>query len=383
MTSEFVNLYSDKLFNRYNRADLPVSRGDQDGWPYLQTSSLLRIFPAAAEPHIKMTTPSASSSSSASVSARPESNSSWLQTFWPVCVGGLVVVGCVVALGWRGLRQAPATVAVQQPDTEAAKLWREAAQQLAQSHLAEARVLSSNRVALAASQAQIGDSLAKLCTLDSQLVATAATQASAIRSLAQETTNLVPTVRQTLKEGFAEAASQTRTDTVKLQTQVAEVAANQRALLDRFVGPTNMPNLVLAVPGVRTRACGNSILLTFDDGLFLHGTYFKRDAESRLREVAKALAQLSTPLRIEVIGCADDDRAFKSWTAQFEESLALSRAMVVVKYFIELGAIAPKRLAALSSDAANRPFPGDTPQNRAKNRTVMLRILTPEAPLGG
>jgi flagellar motor protein MotB len=95
-----------------------------------------------------------------------------------------------------------------------------------------------------------------------------------------------------------------------------------------------------------------------------------------LQAVAKALAQVSTPLRIEVIGCADDDRAFKGWTARFEESLALGRATAVVDYFIELGLFEPKRLAALSGGATNRPFPSDSAQNRARNRTAVLRLST-------
>jgi flagellar motor protein MotB len=100
-----------------------------------------------------------------------------------------------------------------------------------------------------------------------------------------------------------------------------------------------------------------------------------------LQAVAKALAQVSPPLRIDVIGCADDNRFFGSWTARFEESLSLERATAVVNYFIELGLFAPKRLAALSSSCANRPFPSDTVQNRAKNRTAVLRIWTEEKPM--
>jgi flagellar motor protein MotB len=95
------------------------------------------------------------------------------------------------------------------------------------------------------------------------------------------------------------------------------------------------------------------------------------------------LAQVCPPLRIEVIGCADDDRAFRSRTARFEESLALERASAVVDYFIDLGLIAPKRLVALSSGGANRPFPSDTVQNRAKNRTAVLRLSTDEKPIEG
>ena len=142
-----------------------------------------------------------------------------------------------------------------------------------------------------------------------------------------------------------------------------------------------MPNLALALPRVRTKTLGNSILLTFDDGLFLHGTCFKPDAKSRLQAVAKALAQVSPPLRIDVIGCADDDRVLKRWTAQFEESLALDRATAVANYFLALGLFAPNRLAALSSSCANRPFSSDTVHNRAKNRTAVLRISTEEKPM--
>jgi flagellar motor protein MotB len=302
-----------------------------------------------------------------------------------------VVICCVLALAWQAHWQAPANARPQPHDTEIAKTWREAAQQLVESLLAEVRVLNSNQAALATSQVQIGAGLAKLSNIDTQLAALASTQASASRglaaaqtALAQETTNLVASLRQTFQQGLAEATSQSRADTEKLQTQIAEVAASHRALLDRLSeGSTNVPNLAFALLGVRTKIYGNSILLTFDDGLFLHGTCFKPDAKSRLQAVAKALAQVSTPLRIEVIGCADDDRVFKRWTARFEESLALERASAVVNYFIELGLFAPKRLAALSSRGTDRPFPSDTVQNRAKNRTAVLRISTEEKPLAG
>ncbi|MGO8928712.1 MAG: hypothetical protein ACLQU3_17740 [Limisphaerales bacterium] len=110
-------------------------------------------------------------------------------------------------------------------------MWRETAQQLMQSQLAEARFLNSNQAAFATSQAQIGAGLVKLSDIDTQLAASASNQASATRglaaaqtALAQETTNLGTSLRQTFHQGFAQAASQSRADTVKLQTQVAEVA---------------------------------------------------------------------------------------------------------------------------------------------------------------
>ena len=444
MEGDLLNTYSDALFEVYNRANDLCKKGSQNGWPYCETETGLRVFQTAAEPHVGGTAQAATSSSSPSAPPRRQTRLIWLQTFWPVGVGALVVICCVLALAWQAHRQSQANVRLQHQDLEIAKAWREAAQQLVQSLTADLRVLNSNQAAIAASQAQIGAGLAEIGNTETKLAALASTQAarhpglaeprrprmsardhrtplvaslrqsfqedlaeaasqsradtanlastqaSATRdlaaaqdALAQETTNLVASLRQTFQQGLANAASQSRADTVKLQTQIAEVAASHKALLDRLSGPTNAPNLALALPGVSTKTFGNSILITFDDGLFLHGTCFKPDAESRLQAVAKALAQVPTPLRIEVIGCADDDRVFKGWTARFEESLALGRATAVVDYFIELGLFAPNSLAALSSGAMNRPFPSDTVQNRAKNRTAVLRVLIKEKPTEG
>jgi flagellar motor protein MotB len=344
-----------------------------------------------------------------------------LRAVWPVCVGALVVICCVLGLVWLAHSEALANTRIQHREPEISKTYREAAQQLVQSLLAEVSVLNSNQADFAASQAHIGAGLAKLSIIDVQLASMVSDQADATRrlaaaqtTLAQETTNLVASLRQsfqqglaetanqgradtaklqsevadlgtslgrTFQQGLAESASQSRADTSKLQSKVAEVAASNKALLARLSGSTNAPNLLLALPGVSTKTLGNSILLSFDDGLFLHSTCCRPEAKSRLQAVAKALAQVSPPLRIDVIGCADDNRFFGSWTARFEESLSLERATAVVNYFIELGLFAPKRLAALSSSCANRPFPSDTVQNRAKNRTAVLRIWTEEKPM--
>ena len=380
-----MNAYSDALFEVYNRANELCEKGSQNGWPYCQTETGLRVFPQAAEPHIGETAQAATSSSPPSAPPRRQARPTWLQTFWPVCVGVLVVISCVLALAWQAHWQAQANVRLQHQNLEIAKAWREAAQQLVQSLAADLLVLNSNQAAIAASQAQIGAGLAEICNTATKLAKLASTQASATRDLAaaqtelaQGTTNLAASLRQTFQQGLAEAVSQSRADTAKLQTQIAQLVASNKALLDRLSGPTNAPNLALALPGVTTQTFGKSILLTFGDGLFFHGTCFKPDAESRLQAVAKALAEVPTPLRIEVIGYADDDRVFKGWTAKHEESLALSRATAVVNYFIELGLFAPKRLAALSGGATNRPFPSDTVRNRTKNRTAVLRVSTEE-----
>jgi outer membrane protein OmpA-like peptidoglycan-associated protein len=245
-----------------------------------------------------------------------------------------------------------------------------------QQGLAEAA--SQSRADIVELQKQLAELVASLRqTSTKQEVAEAARQSRAETvKLQTQVAELESSLRQSFHQGLAEVVGKSRADTEKLQTRVAEVAASHRALLDRLSGPTSVPKLALALPGVRTMTLSNSILLTFDDGLFLHGTDFKPDAKSRLQVVAKALAQCSPPLRVEVIGCADEDRALESSPQRLEESLALDRAAAVVNYFIELGVFAPNRLAALGSVGTSRPFPCDTVLNRTNNRTIALRVST-------
>jgi hypothetical protein len=289
MANNIVITYSDILFDLYNRADDPSKKGSQNGWPYCETERGLRIFQEAAEPHISGKPQHASSATPPSPLPRQQTRPIWLQTFWPVLVGALVVICCVLALAWQADRQVLASARFQHQDTEVAKVWREAEQQLMQSLLAEVGSLNTNQAALSANQAQIGVGLAKLSIIDTQLAGLVSTQADASRglaaaqtALAQQVTNLAASLPQTFQQGLAEAASQSRADTLKLQTQVeelesplrqtfhrelaeavgksradteklqtqvTEVAASHKALLDRLSGPTNAPNLGFALPG--------------------------------------------------------------------------------------------------------------------------------------
>ena len=238
MAIGIVNTYSDALFKLYNTLNVPSEKGSQNGWPYCQTETGLRIFQEAAEPHISGTAQSAPSSSSPSPPPRLQSRLIWLQTFWPVCIGALVVICCVVALAWQAHRRSLVNTRLQEQDTEMSKTWGEAAQQLGQSLLAEVRAMNSNQAAFATSQSQIIVGLAKLSLIDTQLGGLVSAQTDASRglaaaqtALAQETTNLAASLRQTFQQGLAEAASQSRADTVKLQTQIAEETTNLVASL--------------------------------------------------------------------------------------------------------------------------------------------------------
>src|SRR3974390_605025 len=123
MAEGIVNTYSDALFNLYNTLHVPSEKGSQNGWPYCQTETGLRIFQEAAEPHISGTAQSAPSPSSASTPPRQQHRLIWLQTFWPVCLGALVVISCVVAFAWQTHRRTLVNTRLQDQYTEMAKTW--------------------------------------------------------------------------------------------------------------------------------------------------------------------------------------------------------------------------------------------------------------------
>ena len=145
MANGKVNIYSDALFNLYNRLNLPRETGSQNGWPYGQTETGLRIFQEAAEPYINGTTQSATSPASPSSPPKRHGRLIWLQTFWPVCLGALLVICCVLALVWQAHRRALTSARLQDQYTEGPRIRGEAPQQLRQSLLAEVRALNTNQ----------------------------------------------------------------------------------------------------------------------------------------------------------------------------------------------------------------------------------------------
>ena len=238
MGNNFVNIYSDALFDRYNGLKVPCEKGSQNGWRYCQTETGLRIFQKAAEPHLRETTEPAPSSPSASALPRQPGSPVRRRTFWPVGIGALLVVCCVVALGCQARKRALAKAQSQDPYAEMLSAWSQAARQTGQDLLALMRAVNTNQAVLAASESELVAGLVKLSLMDTQLVGLVSSQADASRELAaaqialgQETTNLEASLRQTLQQGLAEVSSQSRADTLRLQTQIDQESSHLLASL--------------------------------------------------------------------------------------------------------------------------------------------------------
>lgn len=93
----------------------------------------------------------------------------------------------------------------------------------------------------------------------------------------------------------------------------------------------------------------------------------------QLNRVARVIRRTQHPVRIE--GHTDDipiqSRQFPSnW------ELSVTRAVRVLRYFIEKGAIAPHRLSAVGYGAVKPIVNNDSPVNRARNRRVEIVVVT-------
>lgn len=122
-----------------------------------------------------------------------------------------------------------------------------------------------------------------------------------------------------------------------------------------------------------------SLEIRFPEGLFPSGSNAPtRDGARRLRALAGALASHSGRLRVTVTGFTDpkpppQERWKDNWT------LAYARANVAIQ--IMDGPLARPSMmgrkviwTAESSGDRNTPFPNDTEENRARNRTVVIRV---------
>ncbi len=94
-----------------------------------------------------------------------------------------------------------------------------------------------------------------------------------------------------------------RVENEQLQSNYRALAASDENLLVQAGLMTNPPSLSIGVAGVGTSPTGKYMMVTFDDGVFDHGSHFKLGAKSLLQKVAKALSQFSEPLQIEVGAC--------------------------------------------------------------------------------
>jgi chemotaxis protein MotB len=126
-----------------------------------------------------------------------------------------------------------------------------------------------------------------------------------------------------------------------------------------------------------SRLRGQLSVKLMDEILFPSGSAeVKEEGTKVLDRVAQALAEV-TDKAILIEGHTDNVPISGALAAKFPTNWELStaRAVSVVRYLSEKGGIAPKRLAAVGYGDTRPVSPNDTPENKAKNRRIEVKLV--------
>ena len=132
---------------------------------------------------------------------------------------------------------------------------------------------------------------------------------------------------------------------------------------------------LIAEPGINVKYEDKGARISFEDALLFD--FGKADINSSglalLDKMASIIKKKSYVVRVE--GHTDNvpihtNRFPSNW------DLSTARAVNVVKYFVEVGKINPKRLSAVGYGESRPMVTNDSPANRARNRRVEIVLET-------
>lgn len=140
--------------------------------------------------------------------------------------------------------------------------------------------------------------------------------------------------------------------------------------------PADLKTKISEVPGVETKIeePSNALDITFDEGIFTHGTVLKPNAHKKLKEVGFQLKPYTDTIRVEIIGVTDDFSMRLNSPYKDNAALGMERARVVYDYLHKSVGLEAQIFTIASYSEPQSPYPNDTPTNRSRNRTVILRI---------
>jgi flagellar motor protein MotB len=141
---------------------------------------------------------------------------------------------------------------------------------------------------------------------------------------------------------------------------------------------TTSGGLKIDVPGVIARQDNRDLLLSFADGLFEPGGNVLRPAAKQtLSALGRQLDTAKQTFSIGVAGYTDNVALPKERQDYRDNSaLALARAVAVVEHLRAHTRLPGHVFTVQGLGGDLTPYPNDTPDNRRRNRTVVLRITT-------
>lgn len=155
----------------------------------------------------------------------------------------------------------------------------------------------------------------------------------------------------------------------------------------REKGPTGVASKQAGVPlqqeqfhiaGISLREERNALVATFEAGLFSRGTAFASFSGNLLTEFGRKLEAKSGKVSVEITGCTDDSPMPAGSRYRDNSALGMARAVAVAEHLRKTTRLTASQLLVRGGGEASAPYANDSPANRARNRTVIIRIARVE-----
>lgn len=184
------------------------------------------------------------------------------------------------------------------------------------------------------------------------------------------------------QQAAAMAREEAVTSTPRAEAPAAKPAAAKPAARQAVVKPAapaarpvaTVPALKLVIPGATVKAEGSDTVVFFDTGVFSSATRLSPQGRAALTEAGRQIARLGKPVQVTVVGCTDNVAVTRKSPFKDNMDLGLQRAAEALKVLQPVAGLPVSSFKTVSYGAQWSPYPNDTPQNRARNRTVVLRI---------
>ena len=126
--------------------------------------------------------------------------------------------------------------------------------------------------------------------------------------------------------------------------------------------------------GMTVTAEGNEKVITFESGVFAGGTKLSRSGETMLSKVGRQLGARGKGITVTVVGCTDNVPVSGKNEYKDNKALGMLRAAEAQRVLQTSSGFPAASFKTVSYGADWSPYPNDTAANRARNRTVVLRI---------
>ncbi len=136
----------------------------------------------------------------------------------------------------------------------------------------------------------------------------------------------------------------------------------------------NISDKMKTINGITVDSKNNEIIILFNEGLFSRGDNIKSDYRITLDHISQTLSPYSGQIIVKIIGSTDNTPISFSKTFKTNDDLSIYRAEVVFGIIYEFSRIPREDMMIGSLSELNTWFPNDTPENRMKNRTVIIKI---------